>query len=98
MEENTSSKIPTQESEAQPRSARVVVCILAMLSTIAAWVCTAYNARAAIAVSLVAVILSIVGMSSGRRCLRILSTTMLIASATLLVVVAAFIIAVLLTI
>lgn len=98
MEENLNQTPPEQAPAEAKRPARVAVVVMAVLTTIAAWVCTAFNARLAVVVSLLAVILSIIGMRSGRRGLRILSTTTLIASATLLLVVAAFIVAVMLTI
>lgn len=98
MEENLTQTPPTEAPEQAERPARLVVVLTALAATIAAWVCTAFNARIAVVVSLVAVILSIIGLRSGRRGLRILSTTTLIASATLLLVVATFIVAVMLTI
>lgn len=98
MEENLNQTPPEQASEEAKRPARVAVVVMAVLTTIAAWVCTAFNARLAVVVSLLAVILSIIGLRSGRRGLRILSTTTLIASATLLLVVAGFIVAVMLTV
>ena len=98
MEENITQIPPTEAPIEAKRPARVAVVVIALLTTVAAWLCTAVNVRVAVAVSFVAVILSIIGMRSGRRGLRILATTSLVASATLLLVVTTFIVAVMLTI